>query len=195
MPVVDRHGVRRAVRVLVLRDHHGDGELLEALGRERDADVAAGDVSAGRAAHDPGRVCVRGRGLGGRAAHLVCLIIQAIFSVETSLAAAMRSPSFSRPSSSITTRNSPRANAAMASSRGSKAKDVRAGASLTWTGRAGLAGSCGRGGASSTRSVEGTSTEGGLRVPKLGEASDEEAATGAIPEDCQVMDPLATTSC
>lgn len=52
-------------------------------------------------------------------AHLVCLINHAIFLVVHSLAAITRSPSFSRPSSSITTTNSPALNAASASSMGS----------------------------------------------------------------------------
>ena len=71
--------------------------------------------------------------------HLVCLIIHAIFCADIALAAAMRSPSFSRPSSSMTTRNSPRANAASASSIGSNANVARTGAGLTSCGRAGEA--------------------------------------------------------
>ena len=47
---------------------------------------------------------------------LVCLIIQAIFSVVQCAAEMMRSPSFSLFSSSMTTRNSPRLNASSASS-------------------------------------------------------------------------------
>jgi hypothetical protein len=57
--------------------------------------------------------------------YLVCLIIQAIFSVVHCDAAMMRSPSFSLFSSSITTRNSPAAKPASASSIVSKAKLVR----------------------------------------------------------------------
>lgn len=67
--------------------------------------------------------------------HLVCLIIQAIFSVVHWLPEVIRSPSFSRFSSSITTRNSPAAKAASASSIGSKENSVRAGASRTSVGR------------------------------------------------------------
>lgn len=55
-------------------------------------------------------------------AHLVCRIKNAIFSVVISLAAMHRSPSFSRPSSSITTTNCPRLYAATASSTGSNSK-------------------------------------------------------------------------
>jgi len=57
----------------------------------------------------------------------VYLIIQAICSVEQPTAGIMRSPSFSRASSSITTTNSPRAMAAMALSIVSNAKEVRRG--------------------------------------------------------------------
>ena len=53
-------------------------------------------------------------------AYLVCFIIQAIFSVVQWEAAIIRSPSFSLPSSSITTKNSPRAKASRASSIESK---------------------------------------------------------------------------
>ena len=49
-------------------------------------------------------------------AYLVCFIIQAIFSVVQWEAAIIRSPSFSLPSSSMTTKNSPRAKACKASS-------------------------------------------------------------------------------
>ena len=49
-------------------------------------------------------------------AHLVCFIIQAIFSVVQWEAAMIRSPSFSLPSSSMTTKNSPRAKACKAPS-------------------------------------------------------------------------------
>ena len=59
--------------------------------------------------------------------NLVCLIIQAICSVEHPAAGIMRSPSFSRDSSSITTTNSPRAMAAIALSTVSNAKVVRRG--------------------------------------------------------------------
>ena len=59
--------------------------------------------------------------------NLVCLIIQAICSVEHPAAGMMRSPSFSRDSSSITTTNSPRATAAIALSTVSNAKVVRTG--------------------------------------------------------------------
>ncbi len=59
--------------------------------------------------------------------NLVCLIIQAICSVEHPAAGIMRSPSFSRDSSSITTTNSPRAMAAIALSTVSNAKAVRTG--------------------------------------------------------------------
>ena len=71
--------------------------------------------------------------------YLVCLIIHAIFCVESALPATMRSPSFSRPSSSMTTRNSPRANAAMASSMVSNVNAVRVGGLGTSWGRAGEA--------------------------------------------------------
>src|SRR5882724_11720689 len=54
-------------------------------------------------------------------AYLVCLIIQAIVSVVHKLPAVIRSPSFSLFSSSMTTRISPRENAAKASSIESKA--------------------------------------------------------------------------
>ena len=67
--------------------------------------------------------------------YLVCLIIHAIFCVERALPAMMRSPSFSRPSSSMTTTNSPRPKASMASSMGSNANSVRNGASETSCGR------------------------------------------------------------
>jgi hypothetical protein len=47
--VVDRDGVRGPVAVLVLRDHHGDGERLETIARQRDADVStASTTSDGR---------------------------------------------------------------------------------------------------------------------------------------------------
>ena len=59
--------------------------------------------------------------------NLVCLIIQAICSVEHPAAGTMRSPSFSRDSSSITTTNSPRVVAAIALSTVSKAKAERTG--------------------------------------------------------------------
>ena len=59
--------------------------------------------------------------------NLVCLIIQAICSVEHPAAGIIRSPSFSRDSSSITTTNSPRDMAAIALSTESKAKVVRTG--------------------------------------------------------------------
>ena len=71
--------------------------------------------------------------------YLVCLIIHAIFCMENTLPATMRSPSFSQPSSSMTTRNSPRANAAMASSMASNANAVRVGGLGTSWGRAGEA--------------------------------------------------------
>ena len=71
--------------------------------------------------------------------YLVCLIIHAIFCVEVALAATMRSPSFSLPSSSMTMRNSPRPKAAIASSMGSNANSVLRGASRTCCGRAGEA--------------------------------------------------------
>ena len=71
--------------------------------------------------------------------YLVCLIIHAIFCVESALPATMRPPSYSRPSSSMTTRNSPRANAAMASSMGSNANAVRVGGLGTSWGHAGEA--------------------------------------------------------
>jgi hypothetical protein len=58
-----------------------------------------------------------------KCAYLVCLIIHAIFSVVHKLPAIIRSPSFSLFSSSMTTRNSPWANAANASSIESKAND------------------------------------------------------------------------
>jgi len=48
-------------------------------------------------------------GEGAAMANLVCLTIQAIFSVVRSSAAMTRSPSFSRSAESSTTRNSPRA--------------------------------------------------------------------------------------
>ena len=67
--------------------------------------------------------------------YLECLTSQAIFWVETALAAMMRSPSFSLLSSSITTRNSPRAKASIASSIGSNAKLSRTGTSSTSCGR------------------------------------------------------------
>ena len=60
---------------------------------------------------------------------------QAIFCVETALAAMMRSPSFSLPSSSMTTMNSPRPNASMASSMESNAKASRRGTFGTSCGR------------------------------------------------------------
>lgn len=64
-------------------------------------------------------------GGGGVKAYLVCLIIHAICSVEQPTAGTMRSPSFSRASSSITTTNSPRAMAATALSTVSNANAVR----------------------------------------------------------------------
>lgn len=68
-------------------------------------------------------------------AHLVCFIIHAIFSVVHWLAEMMRSPSFSRVSSSITTKNSPAAKAASASDMASNANAVRCGAPMTSVGR------------------------------------------------------------
>jgi hypothetical protein len=70
---------------------------------------------------------------------LVCLIIQAIFSVVHKLAAIIRSPSFSLFSSSMTTRNSPRANAAKVSSMESKANDGRTTGTCTSVGALELA--------------------------------------------------------
>ena len=61
-------------------------------------------------------------GIGCSKAYLVCFIIQAIFSVVQWEAAMIRSPSFSLPSSSMTTKNSPRAKASNASSIESKSK-------------------------------------------------------------------------
>jgi len=61
--------------------------------------------------------------------HLVCLIIQAIFSVVHCEADMIRSPSFSRFSSSITTRNSPAAKESKAASMVSNANEARLGAS------------------------------------------------------------------
>lgn len=58
----------------------------------------------------------------GNGTNLVCLINHAIFLVVHSLAAMTRSPSFSRPSSSMTTTKSPALNAARASSIGSNWK-------------------------------------------------------------------------
>jgi hypothetical protein len=69
--------------------------------------------------------------------NLVCLIIQAIFSVVQRLAEMMRSPSFSRFSSSITTKNSPELNAVKASSMESNPNLVRFGASRISLGRQG----------------------------------------------------------
>jgi hypothetical protein len=67
--------------------------------------------------------------------HLVCLIIQAIFSVVHWLAEIIRSPSFSLFSSSMTTRNSPAEKLVRASSIVSNAKDVRLGGLGIWVGR------------------------------------------------------------
>ena len=79
-----------------------------------------------------GREC---EDVGNQRTYLECLTSQAIFWVETALAAMMRSPSFSLLSSSITTRNSPRAKASIASSIGSNAKLSRTGTSGTSCGR------------------------------------------------------------
>ena len=57
---------------------------------------------------------------GERVTDLVCLIMKAIFSVVTSSAAIMRSPSFSRSVESRTTMNSPFLNARTVSSMLSK---------------------------------------------------------------------------
>jgi hypothetical protein len=40
--VVDRNGIRRAMSLFVLRDHHGNRQRLEVVARERDAYVSAG---------------------------------------------------------------------------------------------------------------------------------------------------------
>lgn len=45
--VVDCNSVRRPMSFFVLRDHHGDRQRLEAVSREREADVSA--VVTGRA--------------------------------------------------------------------------------------------------------------------------------------------------
>ncbi len=68
-------------------------------------------------------------GKGENQTDLVCLIIQAIFSVVHWFAAMMRSPSFSRFSSSITTRNSPFVKALRASGMVSNENEVRLGVS------------------------------------------------------------------
>ncbi len=66
--------------------------------------------------------------------HLVCLIMKAIFSVVQCAAEMIRSPSFSRFSSSITTRSSPAAKASRASSMESKEKVSLTGAFRTSVG-------------------------------------------------------------
>lgn len=95
----------------------------------------------------------------------MCLIIHAIFSVVHCEPDMIRSPSFSRFSSSITTRNSPAANAASASSMASNAKAVRAG----------------RGVISVARHVD---VWAGLWMPfeseEVWDIGDDERATGAI---------------
>ena len=62
--VVDRDGVCGPVALLILRDHHRDGERLETIARQRDADVpTASTTSDGRGRRGQRR---RGTMEGGR---------------------------------------------------------------------------------------------------------------------------------
>ena len=121
-----------------------------------------------------GKVGVEGHEEAKEETHLVCLIIHAIFCADIALAAAMRSPSFSRPSSSMTTRNLPRANTAMASSTASNANAVRVGRLGTSWGRAGEAEAGMRG-----KSV-GTETPLALRGERGADWGWAASATGAM---------------
>lgn len=129
MFVVDRDSVRCPVSLLILWYHHRDGQRLEAFTWERDTYIPAmwtvGCEYTMVCHQSPTSAELKG-GLCGYT-HLVCLIIQAICSVEHPAPGMIRSPSFSRASSSITTTNSPRAMAATALSIESNAKVVRTG--------------------------------------------------------------------
>jgi hypothetical protein len=107
--VIDRDGVSCSVRIFVLSYHHWDFQLLQSLFGKWDTNVTAWNSS-----------CLeRTSRTRQYETYLVCFIIQAIFSVVQWEAAMMRSPSFSLLSSSMTTKNSPRAKASKASSIGS----------------------------------------------------------------------------
>jgi len=197
MFVVHGNSVRGLVPVFVVGNHHGDVELLQSIAWEGAADVSttcSGQVKRAQggemkwseftcqpqmcsgAESDP-RLAL------GQTTHLVCLIIQAIFSVVHWLAAMMRSPSFSLFSSSITTKNSPAANAASASSMESNAKASRMGASLTSVGRqSGVSGVGSRdgGGWADVPLVLGVEEERGLVGRTEAVMVDCEVATGAI---------------
>lgn len=108
MLVVAGDGVGCPVGILVLCDHHGDLELCESFGGQADADVpsALGDISE----------FILLRDLQFNPTHDEWRMSQAICCWVTCSAAMIKSPSFSRSMSSTTTRNSPRLNAASASS-------------------------------------------------------------------------------
>ena len=92
-------GVSCSVGVGVFKNHLGETEANGVRGGYRCAYQAA------RLRTISTRLVVRVHL--GTNAYLVCLIINAIFSVVTSSAAMMRSPSFSRSCESSTTMNSP----------------------------------------------------------------------------------------
>lgn len=93
--------------------HHWDFKFFKPFLRQRDTYIAT--VISNEFREAPSF-------MQSEATHLVCLIKKAIFSVVILSAAIMRSPSFSRDSSSMTTRNSPRWNASTALFMLSKAK-------------------------------------------------------------------------
>ena len=111
--------------------------------------------------------------------YLVCLIIQAICSVEQPAAGTMRSPSFSRPSSSMTTTNSPRAMAAMAVSIVSKAKAVRSGGGRSFGARRGGEERSTASGVGRSGSTEGYANERGIVSCKW-------TATGLMTESIEI---------
>ena len=105
--VIDCDSVCGSVWILVLSYHHRNFQLLQPLFGKCNANVATWNFSALREGTYR---------TGPNKTYLVCFIIQAIFSVVQWEAAIIRSPSFSLPSSSMTTKNSPRPNASKASS-------------------------------------------------------------------------------
>ena len=126
--MIDCDCIGRSVSFLVCRKHWRYVQLVQALSREGDANIPT-DPEIKQTSLKIPDICT----------YLVCLIIQAIFSVVQKLAAIIRSPSFSLFSSSITTRNSPRVNAANASSIESNANDGRTWGFCTCFGGAELA--------------------------------------------------------
>lgn len=123
MFIVDSNGVGSPMALLIIGKHHGNLEFLKPRPGDRATDVPT------ESTRRRGRKLKKKERENWRGTDLVCLIIQAIFSVVHWLPAMIRSPSFSRFSSSITTRNSPFSKASRASGTVSKVKDVRSGAS------------------------------------------------------------------